>query len=682
MNFSSDLLFEKYSLVRENDKENIMAGLETVGKEIEILNLFKYLTGFGLITTNKDRPLNYYIQKYENESLELFIWNEEMGSREANSFRDTISQDEVNEIAFSQLVKWFDQNTDLKQQICPNVTLDDLEKLIFSENISLNENDKEDIMSGLSDMEDRFKKEAEVLKNKTKIIDHFNIVYGAPLTYEHKFVLDVFKKLGIKEEEAKKINLSEILLNSEDVGTEIENSIQGFEDPNLIFSPGQVFWFKLEQIIKAINEGSLEQQYYYYNGRAEYWDIGSGPDQGMNINESLLKESSDKENIMAGLEDIEAKDLYRAILVNDYYSVLLDKRAVYFNKNRELRASDSFWDNIYIVGYQPGTMFWPAVGNNIEVDNENIRYFLKLSIRQPAASDVYSDTKVITIMELKEPDDIKKAEQIARSKWNERLEKNSNLNENQEEKQNIMAGLDEIQKYEIPIIAMQAALEVSFAKFLKEVINFAKVADELQSKNFEAGVQYKKGLRDHIENTYNNPDLISLFQTTLSLASSLIKIPAKDRRLIRVKKYLENKESIALLYYNRVLRNIQGLQENDNKDDILAGLDILSTDLDQPITRENIIKLGFVRVPGLFSNMFWIPDDANKIRLVHIGPRTGYWANRLVTVNAIAQGWNLMYPSSSEDTAPTYDGLRYELVTTLRELQSKYYEILSKHSDI
>ena len=134
--------------------------------------------------------------------------------------------------------------------------------------------EKDDILAGLSDIESQSRREIEYFSKPANIVNGFNRVYGNNTQDEYNFVRNALKVgLGMDEDEIKKINIMEIVLNSQDVGQEIDNFIQGWQDPNLIFSPGEVLLFKLKQISQDKNDGILHQRYYYYNPIAEYWEM-------------------------------------------------------------------------------------------------------------------------------------------------------------------------------------------------------------------------------------------------------------------------------------------------------------------------------------------------------------------------------------------------------------------------
>jgi hypothetical protein len=278
MNYPKQLL-EKYSLVKENDKEDILAGLDAVGKDLEILNLFKYHSG---LPTSTDKPLNYFIDKVEDEVMHQFFWDHAIPRREAQRLLDTMPIDERHELIIAKIAKWFEEDPETKNEICPNITLEDIENLLFLPykkrgalsfpNAPLNEDEKDDILAGLSDIEGQSRREDEFFKNSVNIVNGFNRIYEGNTQEEYNFVRNALRVgLGMDDDEIKKINIIEIVLNSNDVGEEIENSIQGWEDPNFIFSPGEVLLYKLKQIKQDRDEGILHQQYYYYNPIAEYW---------------------------------------------------------------------------------------------------------------------------------------------------------------------------------------------------------------------------------------------------------------------------------------------------------------------------------------------------------------------------------------------------------------------------
>ena len=106
-----------------------------------------------------------------------------------------------------------------------------------------------------------------------------NIRWSTPYLKEdfNKFA-EVIKLIlihkGLPEEIIKNINVHEIVLNLRDrQGNEMDNSIQGFEDPNEVYSPGEIALFKINGIMDAYDRGEIEDYYYYPNG-AEFWDIG------------------------------------------------------------------------------------------------------------------------------------------------------------------------------------------------------------------------------------------------------------------------------------------------------------------------------------------------------------------------------------------------------------------------
>jgi hypothetical protein len=104
-----------------------------------------------------------------------------------------------------------------------------------------------------------------------------NIGWGTPHFKEdyNKFA-EVIKLIliseGLPENIIKNINIHEIVLNLRDrQGNEMDNSIQGFEDPNGVYSPGEITLFKIDKITQAYDNGVIEHFYYYPHG-AGFWD--------------------------------------------------------------------------------------------------------------------------------------------------------------------------------------------------------------------------------------------------------------------------------------------------------------------------------------------------------------------------------------------------------------------------
>ena len=268
------LLLEKYALVKEDNKEDILTGLEEVGKDRELYNLFKSISGVRGTVTAEEKQLSWYIDRVEEDALATWLWDQGIWRREAERIWDTMPQDEKNEITIKKIEKWISDNPNIKNEICPNITIEDVERLLrdYPDN-TLDEGEKDDILAGLSDIESQSKRENEYFSKPANIVNGFNRVYGDNTQDEYNFVRNALRVgLGMDEDEIKKINITEIVLNSQDVGEEIDNFIQGWQDPNLIFSPGEVLLFKLKQISQDRNDGTLHQRYYYYEPVAEYWE--------------------------------------------------------------------------------------------------------------------------------------------------------------------------------------------------------------------------------------------------------------------------------------------------------------------------------------------------------------------------------------------------------------------------
>jgi hypothetical protein len=362
---------------------------------------------------------------------------------------------------------------------------------------------------------------------------------------------------------------------------------------------------------------------------------------------------SDKEDVLSGLEEL-GHSLNQDLIANGYRQSYRSESVIYYTKRLQVSEPVPFSSKLNIVAYEPGTRFWPVTGP-VQVDYNKTRYFAKIEL---------SPLEYKTLMEIKSAADIKLAEQKAKDLWDGKY--TTPIQEN--DKEDILAGLDELSKYLPYFYTMLQAVSVSFEMFLEKTIEFAHVVNKIQSKNFEEGVRLKKDIREYIKEHYRIPHLDYLFNSTFALAQALEKIPAKDRRLARTKNYIKNLEYSARYYYENLRYSGVDLQENktlkeNDKEDILAGLDELNVDPNEPVNQKSIRKLGFEEIPrAVFNNYFHIPEDKD----LHI---------TLAFIQSEPHSKVVLYPGKwyvwGENT-------RLHPVSTLGELQKAYKTLKTK----
>ena len=100
------ILLEKYALVKEDNKEDILAGLEEVEKDRELYNLFKSISGVRGMVAAEEKQLWWYIDRVEEEAIATWLWDQGIWRREAERIWDTMPQDEKNEITIKKIEKW------------------------------------------------------------------------------------------------------------------------------------------------------------------------------------------------------------------------------------------------------------------------------------------------------------------------------------------------------------------------------------------------------------------------------------------------------------------------------------------------------------------------------------------------------------------------------------------------
>ena len=76
-------------------------------------------------------------------------------------------------------------------------------------------------------------------------------------------IVKLLRMIGLNDTDILYINIYEIFLNEMD-GRALENSIQGFDDPNDIYTPGEILRAKIEQIRDDMSAGNLRSRYYFY----------------------------------------------------------------------------------------------------------------------------------------------------------------------------------------------------------------------------------------------------------------------------------------------------------------------------------------------------------------------------------------------------------------------------------
>ena len=132
--------------------------------------------------------------------------------------------------------------------------------------------------------EDRRGRRSDVLQsilNKDAKIEHwikefgkayreFDGIQGSePDKYLNQSLVNILRLKGINDVDIPFVNIYEIFLNTEDVGRPIEDSIQGFEDPNNIFSPEEILRFKLKFIEQDLDNNALQDAYYFHESDPE-----------------------------------------------------------------------------------------------------------------------------------------------------------------------------------------------------------------------------------------------------------------------------------------------------------------------------------------------------------------------------------------------------------------------------
>jgi hypothetical protein len=77
-------------------------------------------------------------------------------------------------------------------------------------------------------------------------------------------LVKLLRIIGVNDTDIPHINIYEIFLPEMD-GRILDNSIQGFDDPNDIYTPGEILRAKLEQIKDDMSIGHLRSRYYFYD---------------------------------------------------------------------------------------------------------------------------------------------------------------------------------------------------------------------------------------------------------------------------------------------------------------------------------------------------------------------------------------------------------------------------------
>jgi len=110
--------------------------------------------------------------------------------------------------------------------------------------------------------------------DREKKMDYWITLFGR--AYENnnendlnESLVNVLRLLGVSDQDIPFVIIYEIFLNSEDVGKEIENSIQGFDDPNDIFSPEEILQFKIKIIQDDLMNNNLQNAYYFHQDDPE-----------------------------------------------------------------------------------------------------------------------------------------------------------------------------------------------------------------------------------------------------------------------------------------------------------------------------------------------------------------------------------------------------------------------------
>jgi hypothetical protein len=91
-------------------------------------------------------------------------------------------------------------------------------------------------------------------------------------------IVKLLRMIGLNDTDILSINIYEIFLNEME-GRALENSIQGFNDPNDIYTPGEILRAKLEQIRDDMSAGNLRSRYYFYR---------DSPDEDMALKPHLV----------------------------------------------------------------------------------------------------------------------------------------------------------------------------------------------------------------------------------------------------------------------------------------------------------------------------------------------------------------------------------------------------------
>lgn len=144
---------------------------------------------------------------------------------------------------------------------------------ILSEKYHLvKENEKEDILGGLDAA-------AEHQKQLEAMLSDLESVYDADYANEVKLLKRTAYWLmhyaGLTGKEVQCVNFPEVWLAYDEEGNELENSIQGFIDPNEEYTKGKVAFEKIKLIKKDKENGSLHNQYYYYpDANVDFWEAG------------------------------------------------------------------------------------------------------------------------------------------------------------------------------------------------------------------------------------------------------------------------------------------------------------------------------------------------------------------------------------------------------------------------
>ena len=337
------ILLEKYALVKEDNKEDILAGLEEVEKDRELYNLFKSISGVRGMVAAEEKQLWWYIDRVEEEAIATWLWDQGIWRREAERIWDTMPQDEKNEITIKKIEKWISDNPDIKNEICPNITIEDVERLLrdYPDNM-LDESEKDDILSGLEELGGSLHQD---------LLDN-----GFRLAYKTEAVAYYTKYIYAHDTKKK---LYQINIVAYEPGTSFWP----------VTGPQQVDYNKTHYFAK-IELSSLEYKTLMEVKTAA--DIKLAEQKAKDLWEGKyttpIQEDKDKEDIMAGLEELDAKnriylefyntksleelielvEKYRYVLRNFHEHEKVDSISNYIaGLNHELWLAIA-WANIYI----------------------------------------------------------------------------------------------------------------------------------------------------------------------------------------------------------------------------------------------------------------------------------------------------------------------------------------------